>query len=201
MDIGALFSSPDWGTVPDWLAAVGTISAVCVALAFGFRDSKRLHIERMEAAEDRKTALIERQEAAKDRERFREQQEAEAAEKKRRLASRVSLNKEVFIDDIGERKLLWKIHNGGDEPISWVVARVQKSRPGDLKTRDTYKLRNWSSIEAGGTRTHTSEVFESGIVGEGQLLFTDGSGLRWQRGEYGSLKLSPQLPPGPEGLA
>lgn len=42
MDIGALFSSPDWGTVPDWFAAVGTISAVCVALAFGFRDSKRL---------------------------------------------------------------------------------------------------------------------------------------------------------------
>ena len=58
----------DWGSVPDWLAAIGTISAVMLALHLGRRDGKRLAEERLEAKADREAAANERAEYAKQRE-------------------------------------------------------------------------------------------------------------------------------------
>ncbi|KQQ80987.1 hypothetical protein [Arthrobacter sp. Leaf137] len=182
MSIIDFFTSPDWGTVPDWLAAIGTISAVVVALRLAHRDAERLDEERREAKEDR-------DEAAKERALFREQQAAEAEERKRRLAARVTLVVEPFHDG-AEKFIKWTVHNAGDEPISMVsVVRRPLPRNGSQEKPDVQVCHTWPSIEARGERTKVTQVHDAFKMREGEVQFLDGAGQRWQRKEFGSLRM------------
>lgn len=174
MDIQAWAGQQDWGSWADWFAALGTIAAVIVALGFGLRDGKRLKVERLEAAEDRA--------------RFREQQEAEAAAQKRRLAARVSITSHKFTDKTGNQRCRWTVRNGGDEPIT-VVALVARSRRVDGKeTRPPFYFQVWNSIEPHGEREKETAVFAESMHHEGEVQFTDGAGQFWQRKEFGWLE-------------
>lgn len=181
MNIGDLFTSPDWGTLPDWLAAFGTISAVAWALHLGRRDGKRLDEERRDAKRDR-------EEAAHDRELFRQQQAAEAEAQKRRLASKVSLVVEAFRDEEG-RKLRWKVHNGSDEPIA-MVSVIRRAVPADDTSGETRTqiCKTWTSREAGGNRADVTRVHDESYMAQGEVQFTDSAGQRWQRLEFGALR-------------
>lgn len=181
MSIGDLFTAPDWGTLPDWLAAIGTISAVGVALGLAHRDAKRLD-------EERREAKAERDEAAEERALFREQQAAEAEERKRRLAAKVTLLVEPLRDETGGRLIRWTVHNGGDEPISMATV-VRRPIPADSKQFEPAQLcHTWSSIEAGGRRATITEIYDDLNMHQGELHFTDGAGHEWQRKELGSLR-------------
>lgn len=182
-DIGALLTSPDWGTVPDWLAALGTISAVVLALRLAHRDGKRLEDERRGAA-------IERAQAYTDRRLFREQQEAEAEERKRRLASKVSLVVEPYRDTQGARHVAWNVHNGSEEPIT-MVSVVRRALPVEEGAEKPLPMicKTWTSIEAGGERFEATKVYDEHNMREGELQFTDGAGQRWQRMEFGTLRM------------
>lgn len=164
----------DWGSWADWFAALGTIAAVGVALGFGLRDGRRLKVERLEAAQDRA--------------RFREQQQFEAEAQQRRLAARVSVSSETFIDDLGARKCRWTVHNGGDEPISRIALVGRSIAVEGKETPPPFIFGIWTSIEAHGQREKETLVFGDGMVREGELQFTDGAGQFWQRKEYGTLK-------------
>jgi hypothetical protein len=182
VSIGELFTVPDWGTVPDWLAAIGTISAVGVALGLAHRDAERLEVERREAKADR-------EEAAKERALFREQQAAEAEERKRRLAAKVTLVVKPFHEG-AEKFIRWTVHNGGDEPIAMVsVIRRPLPRNGSEEKPDVQVCHTWPSIEAGGDRTEVTQVHDTFYMREGELQFIDGAGQRWQRMEFGSLRM------------
>jgi hypothetical protein len=176
-----LFTTPDWGTVPDWLAAIGTISAVGVALRLAHKDVERLDKERREAK-------VDREEAAKERALFREQQAAEAEERKRRLAAKVTLVVRPF--HAGADKFIeWTVHNGGDEPISMVfVVRRALPRGGSEAKPEVQVSYTWPSIEAHGERTEVTPVHDTLKMREGELQFTDGARQRWQRKEFGSLR-------------
>lgn len=182
MDIGNLFTSPDWGTIPDWLAAIGTISAVVVALSLAHRDAERL-------AEERKEAKGDRLEAAKERALFREQQAAEAEERKRRLAAKVTLVVKPFHDG-AESFIRWTVHNGGDEPVS-MVSVVRRPQPvnASLEKPGVEVSHTWPSIEARGERTKVTQVYDTLKMREGEVQFIDGAGQRWQRKEFGSLRM------------
>lgn len=181
MGIGELFTAPDWGTVPDWLAAIGTISAVGVALGLAHRDAERLD-------EERREAKTERDEAAKERALFREQQAAEAEERKRRLAAKVTLVVKPFHEG-AERFISWTVHNGGDEPISMVsVVRRPQPRNGSQEKPDVEVSHTWPSIEARGERTKVTQVYDALSMREGEVQFIDGAGQRWQRKEFGPLR-------------
>ncbi|MDR6436051.1 hypothetical protein J2790_001172 [Paenarthrobacter nicotinovorans] len=180
-DIGALFTSPDWGSVPDWLAGVGTISAVLVALHLGRRDGKRLREEREEAKADREAAARERAE-------FRQQREAELTAAKRKLAAQVTVVNEIHrAGKIRyDTKLLWKVHNGGEEPISKIVIARREMHP-DADPLTTLHAQ-WQSIEAGGIREILTPFTGDMALPESEVQFTDGTGVRWQRKDSGELR-------------
>ena len=48
--------------------------------------------------------------------------------------------------------------------------------------------KTWTSIEAGGSREEDFSVHDENNMREGELQFTDGNGVRWQRKEFGSLQ-------------
>lgn len=168
----------NWGTVPDWLAAVSTFAAVAVALRFGMRDGKRLREERAAAEEDRAA--------------FRREQAEQAAAAKRRLAAQVTVTTERYIDDTGELKLCWTVHNGAEEPIS-SVAIVQRYQAGS----EPLVVQTWPVIEARGNREERPREFWRNAVLR-QVQFTDGAGQRWQRTEQGTLR--PIVSDDPDGL-
>lgn len=149
MDIGALFTPPDWGTIPDWLAAFGTIGAVWWALHIGLRDGKRLDEERREAKQDREAAATERA-------LFRAEREAGIEAEKRRLAAQVTVVAEpaYSADRVANgfegRGISWRIHNGGNEPISMVIAAQREIDPEGFETGQVNIAKSWHSIEAGG---------------------------------------------------
>lgn len=183
MSVVDLFTAPDWGTVPDWLAAVGTLSAVGVALHLARRDGEHLGEERREAKADRA-------EAAKERALFREQQEAEARERKQRLVSKVSLEAEPFRDPMYNRMIRWTVHNTSDQPIT-MVSVVRRCLPPDEGGEAPLPMvcKTWTSIEAGGMRVEETKLFDENNMREGELQFTDGEGRRWQRMEFSGFRL------------
>ena len=195
MSIGELFTAPDWGTVPDWLAAVGTISAVGVALYFAQRDSTRLEEERREATADRA-------EAAKDRALFRQQQEAEAKERKRRLAAKVSLEVEPYRDSLYRRRIIWTAHNSSDQPIT-MVSFIRRALPLEEGMEPPLPVvcKTWTSVEAGGLRVEDEVLYGENLMREGELQFTDGDGQRWQRMEFGDLRIMEAGDPDALGMA
>lgn len=183
MEIQDWAAQQAWGSWADWFAAVGTIAAVGVALGFGVRDGKRLTVERLEAAEDRA--------------RFREQQSAEVEARKRRLAAKVTViadrSPSGFHPDMGEARqyVNWTVHNGGEEPIS-MVSVVQRLRPGapGADAAPTEISQIWPMIEPGASRTATTGIYNDPMDYERQreVQFTDGTGQRWQRKEFGALR-------------
>ncbi|MET4620424.1 hypothetical protein ABIE18_001873 [Arthrobacter sp. 2762] len=183
MDIPAFVALQDWGSVPDWLAAVGTIGAVTIALRFGLRDGVRL--------------AEERRESKADRELFRQQQSEEAEARKRRLAAKVTViadrSPSGFHPEMGEARqyVAWTVHNGGDEPISMVsvVQRLRTGAPG-ADTAPTEISHTWSMIEPGASRSITTPIYDDprNFEREREVQFTDGAGQRWQRKEFGALR-------------
>lgn len=183
MGIGELFATQDWGTVPDWLAAAGTISAVIVALRLSHRDSQRLETERAEATADREL--------------FREQQAAEAEARRRSLAAKVSVVAEKRASGfhpslkMPRQYVDWSVHNNGDEPISMVtvVQRLRPEAPGADES-GTELCHTWPMIEAGGFREWRTEIYRDpqDYKHQREVQFTDGTGQRWQRKEFGTLR-------------
>lgn len=173
----------NWGSVPDWFVAIGTISAVTVALWLGRRDRKRLEEERKEAMADREL--------------FRRQQLEEAQMRKRNLAAKVTVIADKtpsgFHPVMGEPRQYvdWTVHNGGDEPISMVsvVPRLRAGAPG-ADTAPTMIGQTWPMIEPGASRTARTAVYNDPQDFEPQreVQFTDGTGQRWQRKEFGALR-------------
>jgi hypothetical protein len=183
MSLGELFTAPDWGTVPDWLAAIGTVSAVMLALNLARRDGDRLETERKEAMTDREL--------------FRQQQVAEAEARKRSLAAKVSLvaNRTTLslqpAAGVPRQLVDWSVHNNGDEPIS-MVSIVQRLRPeaAGADKAATEICHTWPMIEPGGNREWRTDVYRDPQDFEYQreVQFTDGTGQRWQRKEFGELR-------------
>lgn len=154
----------DWGTVPDWFAAVSTLAAVVVALMFGMRDGKRLREERAAAEEDRAA--------------FRREQAEQATAAKRRLAAQVTVTTERY----AENKLCWTVHNGAEEPIS-SVAIVQSYEDGS----EFLQVQMWPTIEPRGKREERPRQFWANAVLR-EVRFTDGAGQEWQKSELGTLR-------------
>lgn len=188
--------SIDWGSVPDWLAAVGTISAVGWALHLGLRDGKRLDIELEGAAKDRAAAAAEREAAAEERELDRKDRAEERAAEERRLAAQVTL---IAVKSYSSNKLQngfegravnWKVHNGGNEPISMVTLIQREIDPAvGAETGIADIAEQWNVIEAGGTRQVLTELGERTFHPNREVQFNDGRGVRWQRKSLGGLRL------------
>jgi hypothetical protein len=188
--------SIDWGSVPDWLAAVGTISAVGWALHLGLRDGKRLDIELEGAAKDRAAAAAEREAAAEERELYRKDRAEEKEAEKRRLAAQVTLIAEKSYSHNEKqngflgRAVNWSVHNGGNEPISMVTLVQREIDPeSGAETGNADMPKQWNVIEAGGTRRVLTELGERTFHPNREVQFNDGSGVRWQRKSLGALRL------------
>ncbi|MFE4198104.1 hypothetical protein ACFRJ9_19795 [Paenarthrobacter sp. NPDC056912] len=182
MDINALFTNPDWGSLADWFAASGTIAAVVIALNFGLADRQRLKIERKEAAEDRRI--------------FRQERAEQAEADKRRIASKVTVLVEGFwLGDLEaengrRRSIKWEVHNGGDEPISMVcvVQTLTPKAPGAAEA--PYQIDHvWPAIKPGQTVNHTQAFYRdsSDFLPFREVWFTDSAGQRWRRNQFGTL--------------
>lgn len=182
MDINALATNPDWGSLADWFGAIGTIAAVIVALGFGLADRQRLKIERAEAAEDRKI--------------FRQERAEQAEEYERRFAAKVTVHVErVSVPDPeaqdGQRRgIKWEVHNGGEVPIS-TVCIVQTLRPGAPGADQTrYQIDHiWRVLKPGQDVEKTVAFDRDSTDYEPfrEVWFTDGAGKRWSRNHIGSL--------------
>lgn len=179
----------DWSALPDWLAAAGTLLAVAVSIHLASRDGKRLKAEREEAAQDRAE--------------FRRMQAQEAEQRMRRLASRVTLSSEKDFDDIGQRFRRYRVHNGGEEPISAVVI-TERPIVNDELSSTHQVIGSWPIIEGGGQRTVDGQKYaplESPTVRpmDRWVMFGDGLGQRWIRDEFGRLRLAADDPDAPSG--
>lgn len=183
----------DMGSLPDWLAAIGTIGAVLVSISFAMRDGKRLRIERAEAA--------------KDRAEFRRTQEREAEQRARRLASRVTLISESHIDSEGQRFRSYRVHNGGDEPISLATITERPVIDDDLSELSPTRqiIKTWNVIEAGGEQTYQGPKYspqDFPVVRpmDRNLFFRDGLGQCWLRSELGELRILEKGDPDSPGM-
>lgn len=179
----------DWSALPDWLVAFGTFAAVAVSIYLAHRDGKRLAVERREAAEDRAE--------------FRRIQTQVAEQRLRRLASRVTLSSEKDTDDIGQQFRRYRVHNGGEEPITAVVITERPIVNEELSSTHQV-IATWPTIEGGGERTITGPKYaplESPLVRptERWIMFGDETGQRWIRDEFGKLRLASEDPDTPSG--
>lgn len=155
------------------------------------------------ASRDGKLLKTEREEAAEDRAEFRRLQAEEAEQRARRLASRVSLSSEKCMDSNGKQFRTYLVHNGGDEPITFVLITERPIVNDELSA--THEIRGqWLSIEGGGQRTVDGRKYlplEAPLVRpmERWVMFTDGLGQRWIRDEFGKLRLAAEDPDTPSG--
>lgn len=194
----------NWGSVPDWFAAVGTVGAVAYALHTGRRDQKRWERERKEA-EDRfrheqqqaaDRLRREQEQSAEDRAVFRQQ--AEIA--KRRLAGRVTViaqkvhSSKPHRDGFEGPAVKWEVHNAGDEPISMVVV-AQRTIPSGPEAVAVEIAESWPVIEAGGSRETLTQLHGENFHPNREVQFTDGAGIRWQRKSFGELRELPDEDP------
>ncbi|GAA1908782.1 hypothetical protein GCM10009688_11420 [Arthrobacter gandavensis] len=179
----------DWSALPEWLTAAGTLVAVGISVYLASRDGQRLKAERAEAAEDRAE--------------FRRMQAQEAEQRMRRLASRVTLSSEGAYNDFGQRFRIYRVHNGGEEPITAVQITERPFVNGELSSTH-HVIGNWPIIEGGGQRTIEGRKYEpneSPVVRptERWVMFGDGLGQRWIRDEFGKLRLASEDPATPGG--
>lgn len=175
MDWDSFFTFQNWGAVPDWAGAIGTIGAVILALASASSSKKQLREERRNAADERK-------EAAHERALLREQYARELATYRRRTAGRVTLTiTESPAEASGLQfryRYTWTLRNQAELPIYQVVL-VER----DLSPNGSNELKkHWAVIEGGGTRTFE---YEGPFGGFKEAQFTDGDGVRWLLPEGG----------------
>ncbi|MEV8040051.1 hypothetical protein [Arthrobacter sp. NPDC080082] len=179
MDISAFVALQNWGSVPDWFGAVGTVGAVAYALYSGLRGDKRLAQERQEAAVDRGL--------------FRQEQAERTAAAKRRLAAQVTLLAQKVDSSNPSRNgfagpaVRWVVHNGGNEPIS-MVAVAQRPIPSESESAAAEIAHSWAVIEAGGSREVLTQLRGDNFHPNREVQFTDGTGARWQRRAFGELR-------------
>lgn len=177
--VSAVDSGLDWGSIPNWFAAVGTILAVGISIYLARRDGKRLEVERREAAEDRAE--------------FRRLQAQEADRRMRQLASQVTLVSERGFDsDDGKEFRSYRVHNNGDEPISLVTITERPIVNGELSPTGQI-IKTWPIIEGGGERivrgpNYFDHEFPLVRPMDRALIFRDGLGQRWLRNELGVLR-------------
>ena len=138
------------------------------------RDGKRLEVERREASEDRAE--------------FRRLQAEEAEQRKRRLASQVTLYSESGYDSEGKQvSRTYHIHNGGDEPIS-KVRILERPIVDDALSPRLIGMARWPIIEAGGRREKELTFPYLVRPEDRSLVFQDGLGQSWRKNELGALR-------------
>lgn len=179
MNFGGLLAAADWGSVPEWFGAIGTIAAVVVALASSASSKEQLATERLEAAEDRK--------------RFREQHEREMLDARRSYASRVSVTEDRY-DGPNSHLLIaeqWTVRNAGAAAIRDVYL-VVRDDDDDLPT----VIGRWPVVEGGGFK-RVIKVNDA-PRGPRHVRFTDLNGIRWLLTDTGDLReVSDADPPVP----
>lgn len=201
-------SSWNWGAVPEWFAAVGTILAVIVALLVSRRDGKRYEKELEDSKADRLAAAEDRKEATADRRRQREERDELAYERKREHAQYVTLNVgmkraevrlpeefsdyEEFESQLVECRAL--VTNHGTAPI--YEARAEFA---DLEGAEIFGASTWWAartkittpiVRPGATVTYEARVpFKhlTEFTGQAKLVFRDTRGQWWQTDQKGRL--------------
>ena len=183
MDWQSFWAYQDWGSVPEWFGAVGTIAAVALALY-----SNKVSRKQLQKAQE--TAELERAEAAEDRRRFREQREREELAERRRAASRVSLvaTPEPWYDRIDQPSMTTTIEvlNGGSEPIRLVTIAARKLQDPPPPEPTTMIPGNWGTIEGHAKRSARHLHAKDSRWGF-EVQFTDQNDVRWVLDEYGKL--------------
>ncbi|MFB2572522.1 hypothetical protein [Micrococcus sp. IITD107] len=197
----------DWGTVPEWFAAFGTIGAVATALLVSHRDARRLDDERRDAKRDREAAAIERAESAEDRRRLRAEQDEISFIRKREFAQyvtvNVGLNDTVPLVDTPETaevvsetqfKCSVLITNYGTTPVFDVKTSIPKFDPYEYQMGDG----SWSKlvpaslplIRPGSTYTHNLKIRLTDLLtlqNQTVVAFRDARGQYWETTHHGSL--------------
>jgi hypothetical protein len=157
MLIHLLAAGPDWGSVPEWIAAGGTLAAFFVAL-------------RLLAKE-----LVVRREAEEDRR--RDQARMVSAWSFPELTGDAApLKLDVYI----------MVRNGSDEPVHDVrITLVPKDSPfaadpEQAREKAPWKAYDWDLLPPGGPIKVFIDFHSSAPVVLG-LTFTDSQGRRWRR--------------------
>lgn len=159
----SLWQDVDLGSLPDWLAAVGTIAAAWVAVILAKREGQRA--ERAEAERD-----------ALRREQAREQAAKVVAWMEPPLRNLTTVSTRG-----------WRVvaRNVSDEPVFAVEAEVVHA--------DGYEhviLEEWDVLPPRGD---VERFFRQDVKARSErpyvvLTFTDAAGRRWRRGERGRLE-------------
>lgn len=172
--VGGWFGTADWGSVPEWFGAVGTILAVIVALRFGLKDGKRLDAELRSAAEDR---------AASHRELGLIQHDRRADLARKVLFTLEPLDPNEAGRGLPRNGARFQIFNFSEFPIYDVKAGYSH------ENYEVNAVRKWDSIAPGGSRAveTTSSVREFG--GLPTVAFLDVRGRGWFLDNFGILRV------------
>jgi hypothetical protein len=182
MAMHLLAAGPDWGTVPDWLAAVGTLAAFAVALGL-FRKEQQA---RRESEDDRR-----REQAS-------------------RVASWVGVVEDLdspplpWASEMGRRRVAAVLHNGSEEPVYDCRVHIEL----DPAATGSFWKAVAGTFQPGERRlTLTDRTLPPGRIqhplslGRADLphasvwmTFTDAAGRRWKRHPDGRL-VEPDRPP------
>jgi hypothetical protein len=165
--------TPWWGTLPDYIAAVGTVGAF-----FGGIRLLRKELEaRRDDVEDRRAAQA------------------------RLVAAWVGpSHPEVDPDKSNPRTVSYILtRNGSSEPVAnvWVTTRwkadrvnfSKSDRPARRPRHDINRLSAYAVIAPDTTETERREAEKSPIPDEVEIEFTDSAGHRWIRHPNGRLQL------------
>jgi hypothetical protein len=195
-----LAAGPDWGTVPDWLAAVGTVAAFAVALGLFRKEQKA----RREYEEDR------RREQARLISAWPEAPEVPGVKDRPRNTDVIAWMRETGTDAYVH--LVMK--NGSAEPVYRIFAvmvasdssyaddpEVGAGQPGTAEARRRILP---PGEEDKGIFARFLDGFETGIrPGPVSIAFTDAAGRHWKRypdGRLVELNRPPRRPRGFEDL-
>jgi hypothetical protein len=163
-----LAAGPNWGSVPDWLAGVGTLLALALALWAVFRE------------------LAARREALDDR--LRSQARLVAAwVSERDPYGNWAMGGEGFV----------LTRNGSDEPVRNVTVTAYKKHPSQVPPLEEFYRVTYAVLAPHTTETSRAlpfgdaPRFDSVAV---SIVFRDSQGCRWQREPDGILQLVARPP-------
>ncbi len=146
-----------WGTVPDWLGAVGSIAAASVAVYLAYREGQRA--DNAEADSRQLRQRLEREQAAK-------------------VAAWVEA-----ADENGHHVWVIQVKNSSSESVYSVALRLLDGE----RELGLLKRRWWDVLPPGDT-VLTVSYEGAGCSPHAVVSFTDGAGLRWERGLGGVLR-------------
>lgn len=167
---------PFWGTLPDYLAAAGTVGAFIA----GLRLLRKELEARRDDVEDRRSAQA------------------------RLVAAWVSPTPPGMDPDTSKPRTEWTefyilTRNGSSEPITrvWVEARgkagkvifSKSDKPIQRPRQDTDRVHAYEVIAPNTIATRRFEVAKRPIPYEVEIVFTDSAGHRWKRHPNGRLEL------------